>query len=47
MTEKIKIFLINKTASEKKVKKIISSMKLNEFRKYKLKKYLKKKKCKI
>jgi len=32
MSEKIKISLINKTTSEKKVKKVIPSMKLNEFR---------------
>ena len=32
MSEKIKISLINKTTSEKKVKKVDPSMKLNEFR---------------
>ncbi len=32
MSEKIKISLINKTTSEKKLKKVIPSMKLNEFR---------------
>ena len=32
MSEKIKISLINKTTSEKKVKKVVPSMKLNEFR---------------
>ena len=32
MSEKIKISLINKTTSEKKLKKVVPSMKLNEFR---------------
>ena len=32
MSQKIKISLINKTTSEKKVKKVDPSMKLNEFR---------------
>ena len=32
MSEKIKMSLINKTTSEKKLKKVVPSMKLNEFR---------------